>query len=55
MLEALVESLSADVAAPDFGTRPHTEMTAKLDELSEAQTALDAAMERWMELEAMTE
>ncbi len=55
MLEALVESLSADVAAPDFGTKPHTEMTAKLDELNEAQTALDAAMERWMELEAMTE
>lgn len=55
MLEALVESLSGDVAAPDFGTKPHTEMTAKLDELSEAQTALDAAMERWMELEAMTE
>jgi len=30
-------------------------VTAKLKELSDAQEALDAVMERWMELEAMTD
>jgi len=54
-LEAAVEALSEEVVAPDFGTRPHTEMTEKLDELGELQASLDEAMDRWLELEAMTE
>jgi ATP-binding cassette subfamily F protein uup len=52
-LEAEIELLSARVSEPDFGMLPHAEMTQNLDQLSELQAKLDAAMERWLELEAM--
>ncbi|PHS74216.1 MAG: ABC transporter ATP-binding protein [Porticoccus sp.] len=47
---ALLEEQTAD---PDFFNRPFTETQPVLDKLAEKQQALDAAAERWVELEEM--
>tara|TARA_R110000823_G_scaffold12427_47_gene41643 strand:+ start:2062 stop:3960 length:1899 start_codon:yes stop_codon:yes gene_type:complete len=47
---ALLEEQTAD---PDFFNRPFTETQPVLDQLAEKQQALDAAAERWVELEEM--
>ncbi|GAB2724057.1 ATP-binding cassette domain-containing protein [Halomonas garicola] len=54
-LEAKVETLEQGVADPAFYQQPADEVEARLKELSDTQQALDAVMERWMELEAMAE
>ncbi|WNK19206.1 ATP-binding cassette domain-containing protein [Halomonas piscis] len=54
-LEAQVETLEQNVADPAFYQQPTEEVEARLKELSDTQQALDAMMERWMELEAMAE
>ncbi|MGO2880462.1 MAG: ATP-binding cassette domain-containing protein [Halomonas sp.] len=52
-LEASVEALEQVVGDPAFYQQEASAVTAKLQELEHAQQALEAAMERWMELEAM--
>ncbi|MGP9500120.1 ATP-binding cassette domain-containing protein [Halomonas sp. 86] len=52
-LEANVEALEQVVGDPAFYQQEASAVTAKLQELEHAQQALEAAMERWMELEAM--
>jgi len=54
-LEQQVETLEKTTGDPAFYQQPADMVTAKLKELSDAQEALDAVMERWMELEAMTD
>ncbi|GAA3906824.1 ATP-binding cassette domain-containing protein [Halomonas cibimaris] len=54
-LEGQVEALEQSVGDPAFYQRPAGEVEQKLKELGDAQEALEAVMERWMELEAMTE
>ncbi len=54
-LEQQVEALEQTTGDPAFYQQPADTVEAKLKELSDAQQALDAVMERWMELEAMTE
>ncbi|SJN15026.1 COG0488: ATPase components of ABC transporters with duplicated ATPase domains [Halomonas citrativorans] len=52
-LEASVEALEQVVGEPAFYQQEASAVTAKLQALEHAQQALEAAMERWMELEAM--
>ncbi|WP_027961592.1 ATP-binding cassette domain-containing protein [Halomonas halodenitrificans] len=59
-LPARIERLEEDVAAfearagdPAFYRQEASEVTATLDALAACQAELDAAMERWMELEAL--
>ncbi|MGO2264111.1 ATP-binding cassette domain-containing protein [Halomonas sp.] len=52
-LEASVEALEQVVGDPAFYQQEASAVTAKLQALEHAQQALEAAMERWMELEAM--
>lgn len=54
-LEQQVETLEATTGDPAFYQQPADTVTARLKELDDAQQALEAVMERWMELEAMTE
>lgn len=53
-LESSVESLEKTIGDPAFYQQDASEVTAKLQELESVQQALEVAMERWMELEAMT-
>ncbi len=50
-LEGELGSLQAEVASPALYERPREEVEAKLARLSETQQRLDAAVERWAELE----
>jgi len=50
-LEQQVAALEARTAAPDFYTQPFEEVAPVLDQLETARTALERAIERWMELE----
>ena len=54
-MENEVAALEEEVGSAAFAALDHTDMTAKLDALSALQESLEAAMERWMELEAMAE
>lgn len=54
-LEQQVETLEQTTGDPAFYQQPADTVTARLKELDDAQQALEAVMERWMELEAMTE
>mgnify|MGYP000623907238 CR=1 FL=1 len=44
-------ALEAAIAAPDFYQQDHTEVEARLAELSKLQSELEQALERWTELE----
>ena len=52
-LEGEVAEFEATVGDPGFYQREADTVTATLEALAETQAALDAAMERWMELEAL--
>ena len=53
-LEGEVEALESEIGDPAFYQQDADAVTAKLQTLEKVQEALDVAMERWMELEAMT-
>ncbi|MDN6180762.1 MAG: ATP-binding cassette domain-containing protein [Halomonas subglaciescola] len=53
--EQAVETLEETTGDPAFYQQPADRVATKLKELSDAQDALEAVMERWMELEAMTD
>ena len=53
-LETECRELQARIAAPDFYTGPHEEVQAVLDELDVRTRELDAAVERWGELEGQS-
>ena len=52
-LEADVAAFEEQVGAPSFYQQEAETVAATLQSLNDTQAALDAAMERWMELEAM--
>jgi ATP-binding cassette subfamily F protein uup len=52
-LENDVEALEQEAADPAFYQQDASDVTTKLQALEQTQQALDAAMERWMSLEAM--
>ena len=52
-LEGEVEALESEIGDPAFYQQDADAVTAKLQTLEKVQKALDVAMERWMELEAM--
>nr|WP_283101578.1 ATP-binding cassette domain-containing protein [Halomonas populi] len=54
LLEAEVAALEAKVGDPDFYQQEGDRVAETLELMSTKQSELDAAMERWMELEAMT-
>ena len=54
-LEAKLESLNEQSAAPDFYSRDFAVTEPVLKELAVTQEALDKATERWIELEEMQE
>ncbi|MYL24166.1 ATP-binding cassette domain-containing protein [Halomonas alkaliantarctica] len=54
-LETQIEAHEAKIGDPGFYQQEASVVTAELEALGEWQKALDAAMERWMELEAMAE
>ncbi len=49
-LEAEIEALNQRSQQADFGTLPHSDISAHLALMAEKQEALDSAMERWLEL-----
>ncbi|GEK52525.1 ATP-binding cassette domain-containing protein [Vreelandella venusta] len=52
-LEGEVEALEQEIGDPAFYQQEASTITAKLQTLENVQQALETAMERWMELEAM--
>jgi ABC transport system ATP-binding/permease protein len=50
-LEAELAALSGEISAHDFYSRPHEEIQAVLQHLSEKQAVLDQTMQRWAELD----
>jgi len=54
-LEEAVAELEAKTGAGDFYTQDHETVAKVLAELESTQTELEEKMERWLELEAMTE
>lgn len=54
-LEKDIETREAKIGDPGFYQQEASVVTAELEALGESQKALEAAMERWMELEAMAE
>jgi ATP-binding cassette subfamily F protein uup len=50
-LEAAVAELQGDIAAPGFYEQPYEDTRRRLDELEARTAELDAATERWLELE----
>lgn len=50
-LETNIAALHEEMAKPDFYQRPGEELAAAQDKLKSLQTELDAAFERWAELE----
>ena len=52
-LEGQVEALEREIGDPAFYQQDADAVTAKLQALEKVQKALEVAMERWMELEAM--
>ncbi|MGB0664299.1 MAG: ATP-binding cassette domain-containing protein [Pontibacterium sp.] len=53
--EAALEEAQALTEAPDFYQQDHTKVNEALAVLAEKEQALEALMERWVELEAMQE
>lgn len=53
-LEQTVTALQQQTAEPDFYTRPYAQIQPILDDLKVKQEQLNTAMERWMELDAMS-
>ena len=54
-LEAKVEQLTEQTSSADFYSQPRDVTQPVLDELTKAQQELDAAIERWAELEEMAQ
>ncbi|SOC55738.1 ATP-binding cassette, subfamily F, uup [Chromohalobacter canadensis] len=54
-LEAAIADFEAEVGAPEFYQQDSETVTQRLEALEAKQAELDAAMSRWMELEAMAE
>jgi len=54
-LERELAELSGGAQAPSFYDQPFAAVQARLDKISEVQKTLDARMERWMELEEMSQ
>jgi ATP-binding cassette subfamily F protein uup len=54
-LEQSAASLQRRIAAPDFYAQPHDRVQAVLDELAAMNEELDAAVERWSQLEQLRE
>ncbi|MGD2168253.1 MAG: ATP-binding cassette domain-containing protein [Gammaproteobacteria bacterium] len=52
-LESDLETQQRRISEPDFYSRPHDQVQEVLTQLADMQTELDAAMERWIELEEM--
>ncbi|MFQ3292815.1 hypothetical protein [Reinekea sp.] len=52
-LELEIETLEADVAAPDFYNQSSNVTTTVLAKLESVQQALNHAYERWAELESL--
>ncbi|WP_111496390.1 MULTISPECIES: ATP-binding cassette domain-containing protein [Marinobacter] len=52
-LESEIEVWQGKVSEPDFYNRPHEEVSQALAHLADKEKELEAAMERWMELEDM--
>ncbi|MGP9768595.1 ATP-binding cassette domain-containing protein [Halomonas sp. AOP13-D3-9] len=52
-LEGEIEALESEIGDPAFYQQDADAVTAKLQTLEKVQNALEVAMERWMELEAM--
>lgn len=52
-LEDQVAELESEAGRPDFYQQPSGVVAERLALLQQTQDALDATMERWMELEAM--
>jgi ATP-binding cassette subfamily F protein uup len=50
-LDARVAQLQAEITSPDFYRRPHADVQDGLAALASAEGELDAAIERWTELE----
>jgi len=53
-LEQKLEALQTTMADPSFYDKPFAETEPLLKEVADVQASLDAATERWMELEEMT-
>lgn len=53
-LEQKLETLQSTMAGPSFYDKPFSETEPLLKEVAEVQADLDAATERWIELEEMT-
>jgi ATP-binding cassette subfamily F protein uup len=54
-LEAAVADLQAEIGEPQFYRRPREDVDQRLNLLTETQKELDAAVERWAELEEQAE
>ncbi|WP_106420716.1 ATP-binding cassette domain-containing protein [Salinicola tamaricis] len=54
-LETRVAEFETRMSDPTFYQQESSQVTATLEALAQTQAELDAAMERWMELEAMSE
>lgn len=52
-LETEIEALNGEITQPDFYSQDQEKVQAKLEELKNKQTELEAAFERWEELESM--
>lgn len=52
-LETQLSALQEEVSAPDFFTRPHEETEKVLKTLADKEQELEAAFDRWQELEMM--
>ncbi|XKH59210.1 ATP-binding cassette domain-containing protein [Halomonas sediminis] len=52
-LEGEIQAMEQNIADPAFYQQDSETVTITLQKLSDSQNALEAAMERWMELEAM--
>ncbi|MCM2131179.1 ATP-binding cassette domain-containing protein [Larsenimonas rhizosphaerae] len=55
VLETRIATLEETISSPEFYNQDSSTVTATLGQLSDTQSALDVAMERWMELEALQE
>ncbi len=53
--ESALEAQQAICAAEDFYQLPHDKVTAELAKLETLEQQVESLMERWVELEAMTE
>ena len=52
-LEQKLEALQQETSAADFYQQEHEKVAERLAALQQCETELEAAMERWVELESM--